>query len=176
MSRSSALFATAVSALALCATLAGPSNAQQISLPARPAQELGPPSAGAPADSLEVARAVERFHQALAAGDSATVLALLADDVIILESGGRETKAEYRAHHLGTDIEFARAVPRERTAVRVHLQGDAAWASSTSTAQGEFRGRAVRTATAELMVLTRTDAGWRIRAIHWSSRALRAAS
>ena len=124
-------------------------------------------------DSAEVAGAVARFHQALSAGDSAGALALLADDVTILEAGGVETRAEYRAHHLGGDIAFARAVRSERGPVRVRVRGDVAWATSTSVTQGTFNGRAINSAGAELMVLTRTPGGWRISAIHWSSRARR---
>lgn len=121
-------------------------------------------------DSAAVASTVERFHRALAAGDSAGALALLAPDATILESGGAESVAEYRSHHLAADIEFARAVREARSPLRVRVRGDAAWVSSTSTAQGEFRGRAVNSAGAELMVLARSADGWRIAAIHWSSR------
>lgn len=124
-------------------------------------------------DSAAVAAAVDRYHAALASGDSAAALALLSDDAIILESGGQETRAEYRGHHLPGDIEFARAVRSQRGPVRVRVQGDVAWATSTSTTQGEFRGRAINSAGAELMVLVRTPGGWRISAIHWSSRARR---
>jgi len=120
-------------------------------------------------DSAAVAAAVKRFHAALAAGDSAAALALLAPDAEVLESGERETRAEYRAHHLPADIEFARAVRSERGPVRVRVRGGVAWATTTSTAHGTFRGRAIDSTGAELMVLVRTEAGWRIAAIHWSS-------
>jgi ketosteroid isomerase-like protein len=126
--------------------------------------------AGASTDSADVAGVVRRYHVALATGDSATALALLAPDAVILESGGAESLAEYRGHHLPADIEFARAVTETRTAVRVSVRGDLAWAAGTSTAKGQFRGRPVDSTGAELMVLTRTAAGWRIAAIHWSSR------
>lgn len=122
------------------------------------------------ADSAEVAATVERFHRALASADSAGALALLTDEVRILESGGVEDRAEYRSHHLGSDIEFARAVPSRRGEMTVRVHGDVAWASSTSTTEGTFRGRAINAAGAELMVLVRTPQGWRIAAIHWSSR------
>ncbi|HEX6748823.1 MAG TPA: DUF4440 domain-containing protein [Longimicrobium sp.] len=125
--------------------------------------------ARARADSAAVAGTVGRFHAALAAGDSAAALALLTPDVEVLESGDRETRAEYRAHHLAADIEFARAVRSERGPVRVRVRGDVAWATAMSTTQGQFRGREVNSAGAELMVLVRTPAGWRIAAIHWSS-------
>ena len=124
-----------------------------------------------PNDSAAVAAVVERFHGALAAGDSATALQLIAGDAVILESGSAETRAEYRAHHLPADIAFARGVRAERTAVRVTVVGDVAWAWSTSTTRGEFNGRQVNSVGAELMVLARTPDGWRIRAIHWSTRA-----
>ncbi|MFL5385012.1 MAG: YybH family protein [Longimicrobiaceae bacterium] len=137
------------------------------------AQDRGAPHPRASADSAAVAETVERFHRALAAADSAGALALLAPDVLIQESGGQETRAEYRSHHLAADIEFARAVRSRQEPVRVRVRGDVAWAASTSTTQGEFRGRAVNSEGAELMVLTRERGGWRIAAIHWSSHTRR---
>jgi ketosteroid isomerase-like protein len=125
------------------------------------------------ADSTAVAAAVDRFQHALAEGDSGAALSLLASDVVILESGSLETRDEYRAHHLPADIEFARAVRSVNGPMRVVVRGDAAWAVSTSTTQGEFRGRAIDSTGAQLVVLTRDTDGWKIRAIHWSSRSRR---
>ncbi len=121
-------------------------------------------------DSVAVAATVARYHAALESGDSLAALALLADDAVILESGGMESRAEYRGHHLPADIAFARAIKSARGAASVVVRGDVAWAWSTSTTQGEFRGRPINSAGAELMVLTRTAGGWKISAIHWSSR------
>ncbi|HEX9893759.1 MAG TPA: nuclear transport factor 2 family protein [Gemmatimonadales bacterium] len=125
---------------------------------------VGALSAAAPSDSSEVAAIVERYHAALA---------LLADDVVILESGGRESRDDYRAHHLAADIAFARAVLSQRGPMTVRVRGDVAWVTGTSTTQGEYRGRPVNSTGAELMVLSREAGGWRIRAIHWSSRSRR---
>lgn len=137
----------------------------------RPAQ---PAAAPAQSDSAAAASVVEQFHRALAAGDSVAALALLAPEATILESGGVETRTEYRGHHLPGDIEFARAVRSERGPVRVTVRGDVAWTVSTSTTQGEFRGRQINSTGAELMVLTRSTRGeWQIAAIHWSSRSRR---
>ena len=127
------------------------------------------------ADSAAVAATVDRFHKAVAAGDSALALSLLTSDVVVLESGGMETRDEFRARHLAADIAFAQAVKSERGQVRVTVRGDVAWAASTSTSAGEYRGRQVNSSGAELMVLSRTPQGWRINAIHWSSRARRPA-
>ena len=43
----------------------------------------------------------------------------------------------------------------------------------TSRTTGTYRERAINSAGAELMVLSRTADGWNIRAIHWSSRSVR---
>jgi ketosteroid isomerase-like protein len=131
-------------------------------------------SAGqAPGDSAAVAAVVERFHAAVVAGDSALALSLLTPDVVVLESGGIETREEFRSRHLAADIAFAQAVKSERGPMRVVVRGDAAWVSSTSSTTGEYRGRQVDSSGAELMVLSRTPQGWRIAAIHWSSRTRR---
>ena len=131
--------------------------------------------AGAPAstDSAAVVDVATRYSQALARSDTAAALTLLTPDAVVLESGGIETLAEYRAHHLAADMAFSAGAPSERTVRRVEVRGDMAWVASTSISQGQFRGRDVNSAGAELMVLTRTSAGWRISAIHWSSRARR---
>ena len=136
----------------------------------RTADAVGSPPAR---DSAAVAAVVAAYDRALQAGDSAAALALLAPDAVILESGSIETREEYRSHHLASDIAFARATQATPGVMRIVVQGDVAWASSTKTTTGQFRDRAVNSSGAELMVLTREPTGWMIRAIHWSSRARR---
>jgi ketosteroid isomerase-like protein len=133
-----------------------------------------PASARAQAtDRDQVLATVRAFHDALRTGDSTAALRLLAPDVRILESGHLETRDEYRKGHLPGDMAFAAAVPGERTEVAVEVMGDVAWVVGSSRTQGTYRDRPINSAGAELMVLTRTREGWRIRAIHWSSRAVR---
>ena len=127
-----------------------------------PAQEVS--------DSAAVVRTVERYHQALAAGDSAAALSLLAPSAVILESGGRESLQEYRSHHLPADIGFARAVKSTRAPVLVTIRDSVAWTATTSVTRGTYRGKPVHSAGAELMILTRSASGWVINAVHWSSR------
>lgn len=138
---------------------------------------LGAPSGrslnAAQADSAAVVAVVDRYQRALTDGDTASALSLLATDAIIVESGDVETRDEYRSHHLSADIAFARAVPSIRGPVRVAIRGDVAWAVSTSKTQGTYRGRAIDSQGAELMVVTREQEDWKIRAIHWSSHTLR---
>lgn len=124
-------------------------------------------------DSTAVAAVVHAYHRALSSGDSTGALALLASDAVILESGGVESREEYRSHHLPGDIRFAQALPSQRTSVRVKVLGDVAWAWSTSTTQGESGGRQINSAGAELIVLSRLQRSWKISAIHWSSRTRR---
>lgn len=124
-------------------------------------------------DSAAVAGVIATFHNALQRGDTVAAMAQLADDVLVLESGGLETRADYREHHLPADMTFAGAVPSVRTAVRITVRGDVAWAVSTSRTSGTYRDREINSAGAELMVLTRQSGAWKISAIHWSSRTAR---
>lgn len=119
----------------------------------------------------EVVAVVDAFHEALVAGDSTAALALLSDDVVILEGGGVETKDEYRSGHLAGDMRFAAAVPAERGAMEVRRSDDVAWAWSTSVRQGRMGEREIDSRGAELVVLRRDEGDWRITAIHWSSRS-----
>src|SRR2546423_11270840 len=125
---------------------------------------------GAAEPDLESAvAAAARFSLALARGDSATAARLLAPDAVILESGDRETRAQYIAGHLGADINFARSVISTRTVTDAHREGEVAWVTAISVSKGRFRDRDVNSRGAELIVLSRTSATWTIRAIHRSS-------
>lgn len=134
---------------------------------ATPAQPFFPSTK---VDSIAVAKVVDEFHGALAAGDNAKALSLLAPDAIILESGGIESRAEYASHHLPEDIEFAKAVGSTPGPVKVTVDGTTAWTSATSATKGQFKGRAIDSVGAESMVLTKRQGRWLIRSIHWSSR------
>ncbi len=134
---------------------------------------LTAPSVEAQTPESEVAAVVDAYHMALASGDSTRALDLLADDVVILESGGVENKEHYRSGHLSGDMRFAQAVSRERGEISVVIVGDVAWAHSTSVTQGRMGEREINSRGAELVVLARSEGTWKIRAIHWSSRQVR---
>jgi ketosteroid isomerase-like protein len=136
---------------------------------------LTSPLAAQSAGVSEVTTAVDAFHTALSSGQGDKVLELLAEDAILLEAGGVETRAQYAKDHLPLDIEFEKTVTTKRTPIRVVVAGNTAWATSTSETTGTYKGRPVDTVGAESMVLSKETAGWRIRAIHWSSRARRPA-
>lgn len=127
----------------------------------------GPP---APADRPVVA-AVEYFGTALAAGDLETVGQLLAEDVLILESGGAEhDRAEYLGHHAIADAEFLRGASNKVIRRTVRQSGDLAWVGTESKLGTTKAGKPVMLLSTETMVLRRSQGEWRIVHIHWSSR------
>lgn len=134
-------------------------------------------SASAPAED-EAARpaiaVVDAFHAALRSGDAEAVLALLTEDVVVLEEGGAErSRAEYAGHHLPADMAFAAATTADVTRRVARVEGDVAWVLTEGRTTGTFNGRAVDRLTAGTMILYRDGDAWRIRHIHWSSCAPR---
>jgi Domain of unknown function (DUF4440) len=110
---------------------------------------------GAAQTAADSAAAAERlFREAPAHGDSVAAIALLAPDAMILESGGIETREEYRSH-LPADITFAGAVPATGESSQVRIEREIAWVVSTSRTAGTFQGRPVKSQAAELVVLSR---------------------
>lgn len=123
-----------------------------------------------PASLRGAAATVDSFHAALHRGDTRAAAALLADDALIFESGGVErTKAEYSAHHLPADAEFSRLVSSVVTRRTGNSAGNLAWIASEGRTTGTYDGKALDLTTTETMLLRRTNSGWRIVHIHWSS-------
>ena len=129
----------------------------------------------ATANATAIENTVNAYHEALKNKDSLAAVALLSDQVIVLESGYIETYEEYLGHHLGADMEFSAGVPGTRTVKHVEVNGNAGWVIATSTAQGTFRERDINSAGVELIVVAKdaTDGTWKIKAIHWSSRKVK---
>jgi ketosteroid isomerase-like protein len=113
---------------------------------------------------------VTAFHAALHGGNGDAALALLDSAVIVYESGGVEaSRDEYRAHHLGADMQFSAGVTREVTSQRTVMSGEVAWVLTESRTLGTFGEREIDVLGTETMLLRRTVGGWRIVHIHWSS-------
>lgn len=116
---------------------------------------------------------VERFEQALAAGDRDTALAQLAPDLVVFESGHAErSRDEYAASHLDADIAFLKTATTRQTARRASADTDSALVLSESEVRSERNGKTTTRATLETLVLRRRDGRWQITHIHWSSRAI----
>jgi ketosteroid isomerase-like protein len=126
------------------------------------------------AEAKPAVAVVDAFSTALQAGDLKRAGNWLADDVLILESGGAErSKAEYLGGHAKHDAEFlknARVQLKQRTA---RVSGDLAWVSSESELHASKDGKPLTLLSTETMVLERGTPGWRIVHIHWSSRPKR---
>lgn len=125
-----------------------------------------------PAEARAPAAVVDKFHDALRRGDTASAAGLLADNALIFEEGGAErSKQEYASHHLGADAAFSQAIAGRITGRRGMAAGDMAWIASEGRITGAYKGKAVDRITTETMVLRRSGKAWRIVHIHWSSAA-----
>jgi ketosteroid isomerase-like protein len=114
---------------------------------------------------------VALFHEALASGDTESVLELLDPEVVIFESGGAElSRNEYASHHLEADMAFSAATTQTIIEQQGDHAGDTAWVLTRSKTQGKFRDKEIDSLGTETVVLWRGEHGWRIVHIHWSSR------
>ena len=120
-------------------------------------------------DSSQVVSVVDRFHGALKTGDSVAVMRFLAPDAVILEGGFLESRTDYASGHLSADMAFVAGVTSKIVERTVTIGNDAAWVSTMSDTDGTYNDREIHSRGAELVVLSRDDDVWRIRAIHWSS-------
>lgn len=129
--------------------------------------------ADTPKDAVGTADA---FSDSIATGDVAKVRTLLLPEVLIYESGEMETSAEdYAGHHLPADIAFMAGMKREILSRISGGDGAASWVATKSRLRGQYKGKPVDLDSTETLILTFTEAGWRIAHIHWSSTTHREA-
>lgn len=129
------------------------------------------PRTDVPEGARAAVATVDRFFAALSAGDIDKAAAELDPQVIILESGGAErSAAEYLGGHAKSDAEFLKSAKHQPGHRIARASGDLAWVASDSDMVIQQDGKPVTIASAETMVLRRTDSGWKIVHIHWSSR------
>jgi ketosteroid isomerase-like protein len=129
------------------------------------------PQIDVPETAQAAAATVDRFFDALSAGDIEQAGAELDPQVIILESGGAEhSAAEYLGGHARDDAEFLKAAQQNLGRRTARVSGDLAWIASESELHVQQDGKPVTILSTETMVLRSTDAGWKIVHIHWSSR------
>lgn len=123
------------------------------------------------AQAQPVVAVVDQFTQALQAANFDQIRALLAEDVLILESGGAErSREEYFGHHAIADAAFlqgAHVQVKQRTA---RVEGELAWVGTESELHTTKDGKPMALLSTETMVLKKTGGDWRIVHIHWSSR------
>lgn len=127
-------------------------------------------SFAAPA-TVDANGALSAFHAALARGDKAAALELLAPKVAIYESGYVEaSRDEYAHHHLGGDIAFAKTSTRKVLKHSEKMAGDIAiiWEETETT--GTSGGKPVHSFGTETAILEKIADRWVITHVHWSSR------
>jgi uncharacterized protein (TIGR02246 family) len=113
---------------------------------------------------------VNSFHAALKQGQTDAALALMAEDVVIFESGGVESsRAEYAAHHLEADAAFSAGTTRTPVSELVTVEGNLATIMRVELVTGTFKQRPINSRSVETMLLRKTEGKWRIAHIHWSS-------
>lgn len=142
---------------AACEDHATPASTQQVSEQAKP-----------------VVAVVEQFSSALKAGDLKRAGEVLADDVLILESGGAErSRDEYLGGHATHDAAFLKDAHIQITRRTARMEAAIAWVGTESELHATKAGKPLTLLSTETMVLKNTPAGWRIVHIHWSSRPKR---
>jgi len=121
------------------------------------------------ADTTEIRITIQQFHEAMSAADSAAVANILADDVRIVEGGNVETKMQYLSHHFHSDVAYLSAMKRDPQTMAISESGGMAWVTSVTRLHGTYRDREIDSKSAESLVLRKSEFGWKIVAIHWSS-------
>ncbi len=153
----------------LQACIAAPAVAHPPALHSPPASASALPlAAGEVHDPTRIANA---FAAALAKGDEAMVRSLLAEDVVIYESGGQESsRREYTSHHMKSDMAFLAALKIQVLEQTHGGDDEVAWVLTRSRLSGTYEGKAVDLYSTESLVLKRSAGKFRIVHVHWSSR------
>lgn len=149
-----------------------PAQAQEAAHPDRQDRKTEPGEMAYDSAAVEAAvrRTVQGFKEALRSGDSEAALAFLAPELRVYEAGHGETLKQYGSGHLKADIAYLKDVVSETTWDDVVPGNKLALYLSESHTRGTFRGREVNRQGTETIVLVRSEKGWLIRHIHWSSR------
>jgi ketosteroid isomerase-like protein len=119
-------------------------------------------------DSAAVAQVVERYHDALARDDTASVLRLLAPSAVHVSDREILTMAQLRATGIAAHGRWERAIQRDKGAIHVRVAGNTAWAYWLWPIRARANPNLLSGREAELLVLVRNGDAWQIAAIHAS--------
>ena len=132
-------------------------------------------AAGMPAFAATPAETMDAFQRALAEGKRDAALALLSHKVRIFESGYTEnSRDEYAAHHLDSDIDFLRTTRARLLKHEERRAGETAIVMRETETTGSYKDAEVHLFGLETAVLEKAGDGWQIVHLHWSSRKAKA--
>ena len=131
-------------------------------------------------DQQAVLNVLQRYNDALQALTTEGTFELFTDDAQVFEQGGVEgTYAHYVEHHLGPElVHFERFTFSEYQA-DAEIMGNSALATQTyrytivTKAAADKPSRIIEKQGLATSVLIKTNAGWKIKRTHSSSRALK---
>ena len=126
------------------------------------------------ADSLSLQTSIEAFKAGLKSGDKDVVASFLDENVLIFEHGHVErSKQEYLGGHFNSDAAFLGATSTEIVKISTTENGELGRHFAETRTRGEFRGSQVDSAGTETLLLKKSDTGWKIYHIHWSSHSIK---
>jgi len=112
--------------------------------------------------------AVAQFELGLREHKLALIEGVVADDIVVLENGGRNDGwKDFRDHHLVPEMEEP-APPSKTELVRLKVSSDMAWAYSKTTMQMVRRGVKTEVVVWSAYVLERRAGAWKIVLLDWS--------
>jgi ketosteroid isomerase-like protein len=127
------------------------------------------------ANAKDAVATVDRFNNALKAGQIDKAGAELDAKVLIFESGYVErSAAEYLGGHARGDAAYLKGAHVQLVRRSAQASGDIAWVASESELHSMKDGKMNTSVSTETMVLKRTDKTWKITHIHWSSHTKKA--
>lgn len=113
----------------------------------------------------------DAFHQALMNGDEKAIETLLAQEVVILESGhAQHSREEYMSGHMKSDMAFLPNIEREIIDRKTSQSGNLAWVITHSRMFGEYKGQPVDMPSREMLVLKHSGDRWEITLVHWGNK------
>ncbi len=122
-----------------------------------------------------VTELADEYHEALRSGYRDGVKAALMPDVILAEGGGAERSFEqYAGHHMPSDMAYTKAMNTTLINRDVMVDENLALVISEMTMEGRFNDQDINNRMMETMVMKKTNKGWRIAHIHWSSAPMKA--
>lgn len=123
------------------------------------------------AELRDPALVADELYEALRTGNEAQVLALLDENVVILEGGHAQTsRSDYMSGHMKSDMAFLPNVTSETLDRKVSRQGDLAWVITHSRTTGTYRGECIDQASREMLVMKHDGHDWRITLVHWGDK------